>query len=153
MALNTAQRDCPQPLASVSLADHVAARIAAANFYSLAVDRYFEAFNRHDFEAVANLFTSEGMLLPPFEDVVQGRAAIAAYLQQEAEGMCAKPRRALIEAESDLETVIRVEGNVQALVFNVNVRWTFILDPHEHIRSVEVELLASLQELLKLRRN
>ncbi len=41
-------------------------------------------------------------------------------------------------------------GKVAALVFNVNVAWRFTLTPQNQTQSVRVDLLASLEELLKL---
>ena len=46
---------------------------------------------------------------------------------------------------------VDVRGKVTALVFTVNVAWTFILTSQNEIESVRVDLLASLEELLKIR--
>ena len=115
------------------------------------VRRYFELFNRGEFHQVAQLFAAEGKLYPPFESPVVGQEAIAAYLIEEADGMELEPFA--IEAhpcEGESRTV-DVRGKVTALVFTVNVAWSFVLTTQSQIESVRVDLLASLEELLKIR--
>jgi hypothetical protein len=115
--------------------------------------RYFEALNAGDFGATAALFAIDGALHPPFEDPVVGREAIAAYLQQEAQGLQLYPQREEMRhyVEGNL-LQLRVVGRVQTPLFGVNVAWKFVLNPQQEIVYVAVELLASLQELLKYRR-
>ena len=47
---------------------------------------------------------------------------------------------------------IYIQGQVQTSLFKVNVAWKFILNSAKEIVSVKVKLLASLAELVKLRR-
>ena len=114
--------------------------------------RYFETLNAGNFSATASLFALEGALHPPFEEPVVGREAIAAYLKAEAEGMTLYPRQGIAETLEDDRIRVEIQGKVKTLVFGVNVAWQFILTPDREILHVQVKLLASLQELLKLRR-
>ena len=114
--------------------------------------RYFETLNAGNFSATASLFALEGALHPPFEEPVVGREAIVAYLRAEAEGMTLYPRQGIVETLEDNQIRVEIQGKVKTLVFSVNVAWQFILTPDREILHVQVKLLASLQELLKLRR-
>ncbi len=114
--------------------------------------RYFETLNAGDFAVTASLFALEGALHPPFEAPVVGRQAIAAYLRAEAEGMTLYPSQGIVETLEDNQIRVEIQGKVKTLVFGVNVAWQFILTPDREILHVQVKLLASLQELLKLRR-
>lgn len=113
--------------------------------------RYFETLNEGDFEATSALFASDGVLQPPFEPEVRGPAAIAAYLQKEAVGIILYPRQALAETLEDGCIDYAVMGRVQTSLFSVNVAWKFILSPQKELLLAKVKLLASLQELAKLR--
>jgi hypothetical protein len=46
----------------------------------------------------------------------------------------------------------QIQGKVQTPLFGVNVAWEFVLNSAKEIVSVEVKLLASLEELAKFRR-
>ncbi|MEM9155589.1 MAG: ketosteroid isomerase family protein [Cyanobacteria bacterium P01_F01_bin.33] len=115
------------------------------------VCRYFSAFNRGEFDAVTALFAEEGSLYPPFEPPIVGRDAIAVYLDREADGMEASPHTVEVHPLADSRIQVDVRGKVTALVFNVNVAWQFMLTASGEIESVRVNLLASLEELLKIR--
>ncbi|PSN18547.1 nuclear transport factor 2 [filamentous cyanobacterium CCP5] len=122
------------------------------------IHRYFESFNRQEFTTTASLFAPDGALLAPFEDPVVGYAAILDYLQREAPGMEANPRGLETTADVDAEAddlkghrQIIVKGSVKAVVFNVNVAWTFQLDADDRIQRVRVKLLASLEDLIQFR--
>lgn len=118
--------------------------------------QYFETFNADNFEATSQLFAPEGMLQPPFEAIVIGQSAIAAYLSQEAKGFILLPQQGQKSLErNDLENgdiEFLVLGKVQTPWFTVNVSWTFILNSSQQIVLVKVNLLAALQELMHLRR-
>ena len=116
------------------------------------VERYFESFNAGDFETTATLFAVDGQLQPPFEDPITGTAAIAAYLQAEAEGMQAYPKAIELEPSADQRRRVIVRGQVTATVFKVNAAWIFDLNEANQIQWVRIKLLASMQELLSLRR-
>lgn len=112
---------------------------------------YFQSFNQGDFATTAALFSPQGELHAPFEEPIVGAEAIQAYLEQEAAAMKATPTViGSLDLPGESRRII-VQGNVRALIFNVNVRWTFLLDGEERIEQVQVKLLASLQELITLR--
>lgn len=65
--------------------------------------------------------------------------------------MQATPRKVWEEPiEGDRHRIV-VQGQVKALVFNVNAAWFFDLNSAGELEQVEVKLLASLQDLLNLR--
>jgi hypothetical protein len=140
--------------------DLTASNLVAADFIDdlaeATIQTYFETLNAGDFQATANLFADEGQLLPPFESVIVGPEAILAYLEAEAQGMRALPQEMQESDSSDLDcidsTSINVLGKVQTSLFTVNVKWRFQLNAQAEILSVEVKLLASLQDLLRLKR-
>jgi hypothetical protein len=114
--------------------------------------RYFETMNAGDYEATAALFADTGVMHPPFEKPIEGRVAIANYLEAEAKGMQLFPRRGIAETPLNEQTQIQVTGKVQTPWFGVNVSWIFVLSPEQEILSTRIKLLASPQELLSLRR-
>jgi Nuclear transport factor 2 (NTF2) domain len=115
--------------------------------------QYFGTLNAADFEATSRLFALEGAMHPPFESLIVGREAIADYLQKEARGMIAQPQQgAVIQTLESGCTEIQVTGRVQTPMFGVNVSWLFTLSPEQEIFLVKIKLVASPQELLKLRR-
>lgn len=116
------------------------------------IQQYFETLNRGDFQETANLFAPDGVLNPPFESPVVGSQAIAAYLEQEATQMTLYPLEETVETREIGETEAKIKGKVKTALFTVNVAWTFLLDQNERIISVTVTLLASLEELVNLKR-
>lgn len=114
--------------------------------------RYFETMNAGDYEATATLFADTGAMHPPFEEPIEGKEAIATYLEAEAKGMQLFPTKGLAEMLEDDQTQIQVTGKVQTPLFGVNVSWLFVLSPEPEILSARIKLLASPQELLSLRR-
>jgi hypothetical protein len=115
------------------------------------VSRYFALFNQGEYRQVAALFAPDGSLCPPFESPVVGPVAIATYLIQEADGMQADLLSAQVQPLANGCLQVTVRGKVTALVFKVTVAWQFMLTAQNQIASVQVNLLASLEELLKLR--
>jgi hypothetical protein len=126
---------------------------------SPSVDRYFTGFNAEDYRAVAALFEADGILLAPFEEPIVGPDAIYTYLQAEAINMRATPLAVEVAPnpagpvplETGTQQVV-VKGRVKTLVFTVSVRWIFELTATNTIQSVEIKLLASLQELMQFDR-
>lgn len=116
------------------------------------IQAYFDTLNAQNFQATAGLFAAEGQLLPPFESAIVGRDAIFAYLETEAPGMTALPQAEIRGDSTPERSSISVVGKVQTTLFMVNVRWQFLLNPQSEILSVKIKLLASLQDLLHLRR-
>lgn len=114
--------------------------------------RYFETMNAGDYQATAALFAQTGVMHPPFEQPIEGREAIATYLETEAKGMQLLPREGIAEPIEDNQTQFQVTGKVQTSVFGVNVAWTFILNTEQEMVYAKIKLLASPQELLSLRR-
>jgi hypothetical protein len=124
------------------------------------IHQYFSSLNQFDFVAVANLFTAAGVLYPPFDRGIYGRAEIYRYLEAEARGIEAFPESSTVRfRKSDLHslaetgsTVYRILGRVKTSYFTVNVGWSIEVSPDDEIRSVRVKLLAELQDLLTLKR-
>jgi hypothetical protein len=116
------------------------------------VDRYFLSLNEGDFISVSELFSVEGCLCPPFEKKIFGRDSIASYLQAEAKGMKAFPEFGTLNYSGDESTVYQVMGTVKTSFFLVNVCWKIQVNSQKEIISVEVKLLAELQDLLSLKR-
>ena len=115
------------------------------------VVRYFTLFNLGKYEQVARLFSPDGKLYPPFESPIVGPESIESYLIKEADGMTVSLLSAEIQSDAESCLQIDVRGKVTALVFKVNVTWRFILTSDNKIESVRVDLVATLEELLKLR--
>jgi hypothetical protein len=110
---------------------------------------YFNGLNSGEFAATAELFAESGRLNPPFENPIEGRGAIAKYLETEAKGMIFCPDSgALLIADNDLAQY-HVQGKVKTNYFTINVSWLMQLNTDKEILLVEVKLLAALEELLK----
>jgi len=115
------------------------------------IARYFQLLNAGDWEATSQLFAVDGVLQPPFESPVVGPAAIAAYLQTEAQGLVLHPHKETAQPLEEGGTAIKVVGKVQTSLFLVNAYWEFKLNPAKEILLTKINLLASLQELLDIR--
>ncbi|WAL58940.1 ketosteroid isomerase family protein [Thermocoleostomius sinensis] len=115
------------------------------------VSRYFDLLNTGDFQATAALFAEEGVLDPPFDSPVVGQKAIVQYLETEAKGLQLFPNRYRREAQEDGTEEYQVGGRVQTPLFSINIGWKFVLNSAAEILLVKVKLLASLEELLKLK--
>ena len=113
--------------------------------------RYFETLNQGNFEATGQLFAVDGEMQPPFEKPIVGSAAITAYLQAEANGFMLQPQQGMVQALDEGDKEIQVTGKVQTPLFSVNVSWRFILDGENNLLLAKIKLLASPQELLRLR--
>lgn len=111
--------------------------------------QYFQTLNAGAFAETAALFAPDGVMKPPLESEIAGPEAIATYLKQEAEGIRLYPQQGVVEACEERQ--VKVSGQVQTSVIKVNVAWTFILNDQDQLVSAQVKLLASPQELLKMR--
>ncbi len=122
--------------------------------FAATITAYFAHLNAEAYGEIARLFTPDGTLFPPFEEGVSGQAAIRQYLEAEAVGMRAFPKTMqLLDAAADAQTqVVLVRGRVELPLFRVNVAWDFCVTTTGEIQSVRVDLLASLEELVKFRR-
>ncbi|MBU7584824.1 MAG: nuclear transport factor 2 family protein [Nostoc sp. TH1S01] len=112
---------------------------------------YFASLNAGKFQQTAALFAEDGVMYPPFESGIVGKDAIAAYLQQEAQGLQAYPREGIIENLENNFIQVQVSGKAQTSWCGVNVIWLFILNQQRQITYTKIKLLASPQELLALR--
>jgi hypothetical protein len=113
------------------------------------ITAYFTRLNSCEFDGVAALFTDRGQLAPPFENPIEGRSQIAAYLQKEASGMSFWPESgALLIRAGDLAQY-HIQGKVKTNYFTINVSWLMQLNTDKEILLVEVKLLAALEELIK----
>jgi hypothetical protein len=138
-----------------------APEISIAGIQETIIYSYFQTLNQGEFSETAELFAEDGVLIPPFEEGVRGRQAIANYLNEEAQGLTAFPNQGSVEILADQSTQITITGKVQTPLFKVNVRWQFQLTntppltagfkDQIEIASAEVKLLASSQELINLR--
>ena len=122
------------------------------------INSYFSDLNDRNFEEVANLFSLQGCLYPPFEKGICGRAAIRRYLEAEATGIQAFPQSINVQSDptgyifnEDSRISYQVMGYVKTSFFTVNVGWSIQLNSKQEIVSVEVKILADLQELLGLK--
>jgi hypothetical protein len=116
------------------------------------IQRYFETMNAGEYTATAELFAQTGAMQPPFEQPIVGSEAIATFLEAEAKEMQLYPRQGITENLDDGNLQVQVSGKVQTPLFGVNVAWHFLLNAEEEILYTRIKLLASPQELLKLRR-
>jgi hypothetical protein len=115
------------------------------------IDEYFLRLNKGDFAAVAELFSLQGLLCPPFEKTIFGRDAIASYLESEAKGMKCLPKSRVLRSGSNGDILYQIEGNVKTNFFTVSVRWSIHLNSQKEIAFLEVKLLNKLQDLVAFR--
>jgi hypothetical protein len=113
---------------------------------------YFSTLNRGNFTAAADLFATTGCLNPPFEGSIEGRAAIANYLETEARGMILCPEFGVLLIKDNEVAQYHIQGQVKTNYFTINVTWLFQLNLDREILLVEVKLLAALDELLKFKK-
>ncbi|MEM6610944.1 MAG: ketosteroid isomerase family protein [Cyanobacteria bacterium P01_C01_bin.72] len=116
-----------------------------------AIESYYSTLNRGKFELTAALFSEQGQLIPPFDTPVVGSQAIANYLKQEATDMSFNPVSETSQLLANGQTDVEVRGKVRTSTFSVNVVWSFLISAEGEIDLVQVNLLASLQELMHLR--
>ncbi len=134
-------------------ADSDAATLPIVDITTPTILSYFESFNAGDYEATSQQFATDATLHPPFESPVVGRDAIEHYLNAEAKGITAQPQQETIgQVLEDGCTEIQVTGRVKTPWFGVGVSWLFTLNGQQEIVSLKLKLIASPQELLKLRR-
>ncbi len=145
---------------------------AAALNIPVQIQRYFDTLNSRAFAQTADLFALDGQLVPPFEKPIQGREAIAHYLATEANEMTVIPLEGELESEpiapsNDVSSddsndnitlsstqIWLLKGKVKTSLFVVKVAWQFELNTADSnsIKTAEIKLIASLNELLKFKR-
>ncbi len=113
------------------------------------IERYFATLNAGDFAACSSLFAPDGVMHPPFESEIVGTSSIASYLEKEAKGIKLYPREGRVDVDNHQQ--FQVTGMAQTPLFSINVSWLFILSQQREIAYTKIKLLASPQDLLKLR--
>jgi hypothetical protein len=126
--------------------------IVIADLGQPVISAYFATLNAGDFQATAALFADDGALQPPFASPIVGAEAIEVYLDTEAKGFVLQPQQVTVQPLDDGCTEFQVGGRVQTPLFSVHVGWRFVLNSQQEICFVRVKLLASLEELVQLRR-
>lgn len=116
------------------------------------VYNYFSSLNESDFEGVVDLFAEDGVMHPPFERPIAGRAAICKYLQAEAVGVESFPESGEVLCTANGEVAYQIAGNVKLSLFTIPVGWSISVNERGEIANVTVKLLAALQDLLPLKR-
>jgi hypothetical protein len=118
---------------------------------NVAIEKYFAALNEGNPAAAAELFAPDGILQPPFHSPLQGRSAIAQYLDEEAIGITLFPSQYNYQTLESGQVEHIITGKVQTSLFCINASWNIILKEDSQISFIRVKLLASLAELLKVR--
>jgi hypothetical protein len=114
------------------------------------IQEYFERLNAGEFTAASALFSEHGFLMPPFEESIQGRSAIACYLENEAKGMKIYPEQVeIIKFEN--RNQYRIQGKVETSWFTVKANWSISLNSAKEIQYIEVTLLDALTDLLNFK--
>jgi SnoaL-like domain len=126
--------------------------IAIAGIEEPTITAYFSTLNQGEFTATAELFAATGCLTPPFEGSIEGREAIAKYLDKEARGMILCHLSGAMLIRDDRLAQYHIQGQVKTNYFSINVSWLIQLNSEREIVLVEVKLLAALEELLKFKK-
>lgn len=120
---------------------------------SQVIHNYFLTLNENKFEEFAALFSPDGLLFPPFESAIAGRDAICQYLQTTGIEVKAFPQSGTVQPENNGLTVYQISGNVKTRYFTVNVVWIIELNAEQQIVSAKIKLLATLEDLLRFKRD
>lgn len=115
---------------------------------------YMDNLNANDFDALVQLFASDGALQPPFQRPIVGQDALLRFFREDCQNLTLLPERGITELDEDGYIRIKVTGKVQTPWFGqdvgMNVAWRFLLNPENKIFFVAIDLLASAKELLNL---
>ncbi len=146
------QRVSEPVMAPQSMAERKNVSIEGIN--NATVLSYMDNLNANDFDALAELFTADGALQPPFRRPIVGKDAILRFFREECQNLKLIPERGVAEAPEDGFTPIKVTGKCQTPWFGaavgMNIAWRFLLNPDGKIFFVAIDLLASPKELLNL---
>lgn len=115
---------------------------------------YMDTLNAQNFEALVNLFAADGTLKPPFEEPIAGKEKLLRFFTEESQNLKVFPEKGTTDLTDEALTCVKVIGKVQVPWLGgvmVNVGWEFLIDANDKISHVTVKLLASPQELLKLK--
>ncbi len=117
---------------------------------------YMNNLNANDFEALIELFETDGGLQPPFQRPIVGRDAIMRFFREECQNLKLLPERGVVEPPEDGYVPIKVTGKVQSPWFGarvgMNIAWRFLLSSQGKVFFVAIDLLASPKELMNLSR-
>jgi hypothetical protein len=137
---------------ATSLTQPTNIQIEIRGIHEPVIDEYFARLNNGEFTATAELFAAQGCLNPPFDQQLQGRDAIAQYLEKEAKGIKFCPEDGIVLTSDSSHTQYQIQGKVEMNWFTVNVSWSMQLNAAKEIVLVEVKLLTSLDDLLSFSR-
>jgi hypothetical protein len=137
---------------STPLAETIGIEIDIQGIQEPVIYAYFERLNNGKFIATSKLFAEQGCLNPPFDNQIQGRDAIAQYLEQEAKGVRFCPEYGEVLAIDSNHTRYLIQGKVEMNWFTINISWSIDLNAANEIILVEVKLLTSLDDLLSFSR-
>ena len=137
---------------STALTEPVRIEIDIQGIHEPVIYKYFERLNNGKFIATSKLFAEQGCLNPPFDNQIQGRDAIAQYLEKEAKGIRFCPEYGEILMSDFNHTQYQIQGKVEMNWFTVNISWSIDLNAANEIMLVEVKLLTSLEDLLSFSR-
>jgi hypothetical protein len=132
----------------IALGSHVETSVSIVGIGEPCIYAYFMQLNHGDFRGTASLFTTAGILQPPFEPMIQGRDAIAAYLEKETKGMKFYPAWGEKLVNDGEHTKFKIHGKVETALFTVGIKWLMQVDVVKEIVAVEVKLTDSLNNLL-----
>ncbi len=138
--------------AATSLTQPTNIQIEIRGIHEPVIYEYFARLNNGEFTAAAELFAAQGCLNPPFDQQLQGRDAIAQYLEKEAKGIKFCPEDGAILMSDSNYTQYQIQGKVEMNWFTVNISWSIDLNAAKEIVLVEVKLLNSLDDLLSFSR-
>jgi hypothetical protein len=132
------------------------AKIAIEGVDNPTIISYMSNMNANDFNALIELFATDGALQPPFQRPIVGKEAVLRFFNQDCQNLKLIPERGVVEPAQDGYTQIKVTGTVQTPWFGagvgMNMAWRFLLGPDNKIFFVGIDLLASPKELLNLTR-
>lgn len=116
--------------------------------------KYMDNMNANDFDALIELFATDGALQPPFQRPIVGKEAVMRFFREECQNLNLMPERGVTEPAEDGYTQVKVTGKVQTPWFGaavgMNMAWRFLLNPQGKIFFVAIDLLASPKELMNL---
>ncbi|MDR9405020.1 MAG: orange carotenoid protein N-terminal domain-containing protein [Halothece sp. Uz-M2-17] len=131
-------------------------QVTIAGVTSPTVLAYMNNMNANNFDALIELFLSDGALQPPFQRPIIGKDSILRFFKQECQNLKLLPETGVAEPAEDNYTQIKVTGKVQSPWFGakvgMNIAWRFLLDPNDKIFFVAIDLLASPKELMNFAR-
>lgn len=117
---------------------------------------YMNNLNANDFDALIELFVTDGALQPPFRKPIVGKESVLRFFKEECQNLKLIPERGVSEPAEDGFTQVKVTGKCQTPWFGagvgMNIAWRFLLNPEGKIFFVAIDLLASPKELLNLAR-